>query len=404
VIDNDAWRDILLSATDLSTVVEIYGSDATPADNGFDPNDAIQCFAAASGITFMGVDYTRLITKIGNINRKISKVSNTASVEFSNLSGEISAFEFANGFEGLLMVIRLISRGSSVDQDTSQVLFTGRCEKPQSGNRKAFSITATWILGGLEVEIPRRKFVAEDQEGRVTTDPEFEGFEFMPQYGTVSYSVRVKRGGILGFFGFKKTVQKTLAYSSHSDLDANKSVPEIFGRSQILGTHIAYADVGSVIRIRTAFCEGEIEDIQNARSVQSLLALSATNYVETYGVTGAANAIAPTWPGAGNYSRTAGITGQCSNTAVDVDEPAPDIAAVILGRLMTVPDGSGDWVTSDTWTDNAAAHTRFVLTSDDYFKLDENWIEDADFYEAYQFNDENIIDRSLTDFVFVVAG
>lgn len=404
MIDNNAWRDILLSATDLSTVVEIYDSDATPADNGFDPNDAIQCFAAVAGITFMGVDYTRLITKIGSINRKITAEKNTATVEFSNLDNTAANFEFNNGFEGLIMVIRLISRASSVDQDTSQVLFTGRCEKPKSGNRKALSVTATWILGGLEVEIPRRKFVAEDQEGRVDTDPEFEGFEFMPQYGTVGYSVRVKRGGILGFFGFKKTVQKTLAYSSHSDLDSNKSVPEVLGRSQILLTHIAYIDVGSNIRIRSAACEGEIYDIQNARSVQSLLPLSATNYVETMGLVGAANAIAATWPGPGNYSRTAGIAGQCSNTAVDVDEPAPDIAAVILGRLMTIPDGSGDWVTTDEWTDNAAAHTRFVLTSDDYFKLDENWIEDPDFNEAYQFNDENIIDRSLTDFVFVVAG
>jgi hypothetical protein len=404
VIDNTAWAAILTSATDLSTVVEIYDSDQTPDDDGFDPNDAIQCFAAVAGIEFMGVEYSRLLSKIGNITRKISAEKNTAQVEFSNLTNEISDFEFEHGFEGLIMVIRLISRAQSVDQDTSQILFTGRCEKPTSGNRKSLSVTATWILGGLEVEIPRRKFSKEDQEGRVNTDPEFEGFEFMPQYGAVSYSVRVKRGGILGFFGFKKTVTKTLSYSSHSDLDANRPVPEIFGRSQILLTHIAYVDVGTNIRIRSAACEGPIEDIQNARAVQSLMPLSATNYLETYGLVGAANAIAPTWPGPGNYSRTAGITGQCSNSAVDVDEPAPDIAAVILGRLMTIPDSGGDWVLTDEWTDNASAHTRFVLTSPDYFRLDENWIHDGDFYEAYAFNDQNIIDRSLTDFVFATEG
>lgn len=404
MIDNPTWASILETAIDFSVVCEIYDTDAVPTVDGFDPNDAIDCFAAVSGVSFMGVDYKCLVKKFGNVNRTIGTQSNTASVEFSNLSNEISQFEFANGFDGLIKVIRLISRSNSTSLDLSQILFTGRCEKPTSGNKTSLSVKSNWIIGGLDVQIPRRKFAKEDQDGRVSTDPEFEGFLFMPQYGTVSYSVRVRRGGIAGFFGFKKTVQKTLSYSSHSDLDANRPVPEVLGRSQLLGLHIAYDDVGANIRIRTAFCEGPINDIKNARSVGSLMPLSATNYLETYGVSGAANAIGAAWVGPGNYSRTALITGQCSNSAVDVDEPAPDIVAVLEGRLMTIPDGSGDWVLDDEFSDNATAHTRFVLTSEDYFKLDVNWIEDADAYESYEYNNGLIVDRSLTDFVFGIEG
>lgn len=406
MIENTAWAAILASATDFSTVCEIYEADATPAANGFDPDDAIDCFAAATGVSFMGVDYKQLIKNFGRINRRISKESNTASVDFSNVSREIASFEFNHGFEGLIMVIRLISRSQSVDQDTSQILFTGRCEKPKSGNKTTLSVTATWILGGLEIQIPRRKFSPDDQEGRVPTDPNFEGFLFMPQEGSLSYSTREKRGGIAGLLGFKKTVRHTLQYSSHSDIDANRPVPEIFGRAQIKGIHIAYIDVGAELRMRTAFSEGPIEDIQNPRSVQSLLAILG-DYGVAYGVEGAGNEIFPAlplteWVGQGIYSRTALIIAHTNpGSEITVDDPAPDIVAVILGRLMTIPDGSGDWVLDGEWTDDGAAHTRFVLCSPDYFNLDANWIHEPDFTECYLFNNERIIDRSLSDFLFI---
>jgi hypothetical protein len=298
MLENDDLQNILATATDMSVVCEIYGADETPTVDGFDPDDAIGCFATISGITFAGVEYQRLVKSFGKINRKITAESNTATVEFSNVSREISTFEFNHGFEGLIMVIRLISRSLSTSLAKSEILFTGRCEKPKSGNKDSLSVSATWILGGQEVKIPRRKFAKEDPEGRVESDPEFEGFLFMPQYGTVSYSVRVKRGGILGIFGFKKTVQKTLAYSSHSDLDANKPIPEVLGRSQLLLTHIAYADVGTELRMRSAACEGEISDIQNLRAIETRLALIGDSSF-TPGSVGAANDLPGSvpWPG-----------------------------------------------------------------------------------------------------------
>jgi hypothetical protein len=133
------------------------------------------------------------------------------------------------------MVVRLFSRVSSDTLAKSQILFAGRCEKPGEGTKESLTVTASWVLGnqslgGQNVIIPRRKYTREDQEGRVDSDPEFEGFQFMPQQGVSSYQVQVKRGGILGFlFGGHKWITQTLAWSSYSDLDANKNVPEVFG-------------------------------------------------------------------------------------------------------------------------------------------------------------------------------
>lgn len=411
-IENAALEDILLTATDISTVCEIYASDAVPGDDGLDPEDAIECFAAVNGITFRGRNYKRLIKKFGRIKKTLRKEINSATVEFSNIDNQVSQFELnANssiaGFEGKILVIRLISRSRSIALTDSQILFTGRCEKPKTGNRQGLTVSAKFILGGgpTNVMIPRRKFSKEDPEGRVSSDPEFEGFLHIPQYGTVSYSVRQKRGGIAGFFGFKKTVTKTLQWSSYSDLDANKDVPEVFGRAQILAVIVAYADVGSNLQVRIVFCEGEIEGITGERSTDSTLPIHALDWFKFNGLVGTANGPDdPGWAGAnGLYSRSAGMRLKITNSAMDVTDPAPDIAAIILGRKMLTPDGSGDWVTT-AWTNNGAAHTRFVITSPDYFKLNAGWIDDNYFTGSFDFNAESIFNTSLSDFTFVDAG
>lgn len=413
MISNSAWQTILATASDFSTVVEIYGANATPTSSGFNPAAALGLYASVSGITFASQAYTRLIDSVDTINRTLTQQSNTASVTFSNVDRTISRFEFANGFEGLIMVIRLISRSLSTTLAKSQVLFTGRCQKPKSGDKDKLTVTADWILGGTTVLVPRRKYVPEDPEGRTSTDPEFEGFIFTTQYGTSTYSARRKRGGILGLFGFKKTVKYTLAYSSVSDLDSSNSVPEVFGRSQLVGTHIGYADVGSNIRVTTAFCEGPIVDISSndptypdrPRSSDSRMPFDGSaSYHESLGVAGAANNRDTGWIAPGYYSHTAYVRGAFLNSAVDAVEPPPDLIGIIQGRTMTVPDGTGAWVTTDTWSDNGAAHTYFLLTSPYYFNLNSAWIDEPEFYATYQYNDAKIVDRSLSDFLFIEAG
>lgn len=406
MIDNSALQTILETATDISIVCEIYSADAVPTEDGFDPADALDCFAAVEGITFAGQDYKKLVEKFGTVKRTITKEINSASVTFSNVSREISNFEFTNGFEGLIIVIRLLSRSQSVLLTDTQTLFAGRCEKPDSGDKDSLTVTAKFVLGSLDVSLPRRKFGPEDHEGRVQSDPEFEGFVIMPQAGSTTYSVRKRNpwgllAGLVGFFLFKKTVKKTLAWSSFSDVDASKSVPEIFGRAQILVTHISYEDVGDHLRVRSAACEGEIEGWSNVRSTDSTLPITFTAFLN--GLVGSLNGPDdPDIPAPGYYSRTAYMRCIIVNSTIDEVDPAPEIAAVILGRKMPIPT-AGVWGGS-SWTDNPAAHVRFLLTDPLYHNLDENWIDDDYFNECYDFNDELILDTSRSDFLFVDEG
>ena len=403
MIENAVLENILTSANDIAVVCEIYDADEVPGANGFDPADALDCFAKAAGIVFRTRNYKRLIRSFGSINRTITEKTNTASVTFDNLSREISDFEFNYGFEGLILVIRLISRSQSTGLSDSLVLFVGRCEQPKSGTKEKLTVTAEFILSSLDTEIPRRKFSPDDQEGRTPQDVLFEGFRFIPQYGTVTYNVRERRGGLLGLLGFKKTVTKTLQYSSYSDLDAERSVPEAFGRVQAPGTHVAYADAGTFFKMVTAFCEGQIQAYQNVRSVTPQFPIIGK--IERYGKAGGVgeqipNPTDPAFPGNGYYSRLAYCYLAANGSTLEVIEPAPDVAAVILAKLLTVPDGSGIWNITQ-WSDNPAAVVRFLLTSNYYYKLDPNWLDDDSFTEAFLFNDQLLFDYTYSDFLFV---
>lgn len=401
MIANAALQSILETASDISVVCEVYSADSVPTADGFDPEDALDCFAAVSGITFRTRDYRSLVQKFGSVKRTITKEINSASVTFSNITREISTFEFTNGFEGLILVIRLLSRSRSVALTDTQILFAGRCEKPDSGDKDALTVTAKFILGSLGVNIPRRKFGPEDHEGRVESDPEFEGFAYRQQYGTTTYPRKKSAGGIAGLLGFKKWVRQTLHWSSYSDIDANKSVPEIFGRAQILVTLIGAADVGDHLRFRGAVCEGEVEDF-TAYSTDSTLPITFTAYL--MGLVGTANGPDdPDIPGPGYYSRTAYMRAIIVNSDMEVTDAAPDVAAVVLGRKMMTP-GEDDVWDEYQWTDNPAAHARFLLTNEFYYKLDENWIDDDYATECYRFNDELILDTSRSDFLFVEEG
>jgi hypothetical protein len=406
MITNAALRDILLNTAEsrLSTVCEVYPAAAVPGADGFDPVDAIDCFAAVDGITFRTRDYKKLVADFGGIKRTIGDETNTASVTFSNSTREIAEFEFTNGFEGLILVVRQIHRGLSTLLSESLTLFAGSCDKPKSGSRKSLTVSARSILSGQSVIIPRRKFTKEDAKGREATDPEFEGFIVLPQTGSVLYTTREKRGGILGFFGFKKTVRHTLQWSSVSDDLSGKGVPVIFGYAQIMLTHVSYEDVGIAIRMKSAVCDGLIEDLINVRSLDTRLPLSSTSYAEFYGERGTANSLNQAWVTPGWFSRTAMLESQADNSAVDETDPAPDIVAIVKGLKLMTPDGSGDWVTKQ-WTDNPAAVLYYLLVGTDwgpdYYSLNESWLDIDSFNEVHRYNAEMIFDLSSSDYIFV---
>ena len=105
----------------------------------------------------------------------------------------------------------------------------------------------------------------------------------------------------------------------------------------------------------------------------------------------------------GNYSRTVVVRCQSSYSTIDRNDTAPDVAAVIVGRILTTPNGSGVWNTP-AWTNNATAIAREIITSPYYFKLNSAWVDDAELYTCWQYNAALIISRSLSDYTFLKAG
>lgn len=410
----DATIVAVAAATDHSVVVEFYAADQAPGATGFDPGDALKRFSAIAGLEFAGETYTQLVRSIGRMRRTTAETSNSLQVTLDNLTREASQFEFATGFEGLIVVVRLISRSLSTSLSRSIILFTGRCDKPTSGTRDALSVTAKQILHSVDLIVPRRKYSPIDSEGRTPDNKDFDGFPYMPQQnaGTTTYSARERRGGLLGFLGFKKTVTKTLQYSSFSDLDAERYVPIILGRAQVAGTHLAYADVGTRVRMTTAFAEGAIESFDTYRTDDARFIISGTvhkrfGYPADLGPTPYEQIPVPNaqWIGNGYYARTAMFFCEAGGTSIDQVDPAPNIIIIALGLRVTVPI-AGVWTTVDSWdaaakwSDNAAAHVRWLLTSPDFYRLDDNWIDDDSFSAAYDYNDEILFDTSFSDIIF----
>lgn len=412
----DATLEAVVTSEDTSLLVEIYPADITPDATGFDPADALLLYSTIDGLTFAGEIYTRLIRSVGRIKRSIGEESNTFQVTFDNADqdypNEPANFELDTtlGFEGKVLVVRLISRSLSVGETSSLILFVGRCEKPKSGSRESVSVTATQIFAAIDTDIPRRKFTAQDESGKHPSDPNFEGFPFAVQYGVTTYSERKKSGGFFGLFSGWKTKRATLAYSSFSDLDAEKCLPFAWGRVQIMGTHVAYADIGTGIRATTMMMEGPIETLMNFRTDDSRFNIFLP--VSTYfgyeaggGPVGHEQVPNPdvTWPGRGYYANSAyGYLGIGGTNIDEVDE-APGIICVALATRGLTPDSSGDWVTT-SWNDDGAALTRHVLTDPHYGKLASGWIHDASFYEGWNFHKEPIFDTSYADVIFLPAA
>lgn len=198
-------------------------------------------------------------------------------------------------------------------------------------------------------------------------------------------------------------MRHTIQWSSYSNLDANKSVPEVLGAAQMLGALVGAVDTGPQVRMRVAFTEGEIDGFVNVRSTEDAFPLNLTSYAEMLGKIGALNIDDPAWVGPGNYSRTSMIRCQVDNSALDVEDAAPDVAAVIRGRLLEIPNTSNVW-SGSVWSDDAAAHIRFLYTAPNYCNLNEAWIDDDSFGDSFWFNNEYIFNSEVSDFTFVDEG
>jgi uncharacterized protein YjlB len=281
-------------------------------------------------------------------------------------------------------------------------LFTGKCKKPEEFSKadESVKIAVEQILNGVEINIPRRTLSINDPEGRAPSDPLFEGFRYTPREGSVSFSERVRRGGILGMLGFRRNVQRTLQWSSHSDATTNTVLPLVLGRAQMQLINFASADTGREIQFLAIACEGPVAGFVNLRSVTPGLTLFV--FAEKLGFTGGTgtqiNDDVP-FIASGIYSRTAYVRAKATGTAIDVDDAAPDTVGIVLGFAeIPIPDETGA-ITRYGFSDNGVLQARWILGNKNFFGLDDAWFDDAEHFKEAAYCDHILVDQAHSDLV-----
>lgn len=387
--------------------MEIYPNNVTPGVNGFNPASASLRIANKT-LTFLGNSYARHIKRVGRTNRTITEKFNTVSVDLDNHpvpagsdNRPMAAFVLGNPLEGMFMVVRIVSRAftpsSLLD---SFVAFTGKCEKTFDANSNTITISAKQYIGSVEQETPWRTFDPEDEEGRLITDPEYEGFPFAPTNITVQYSERVPRGGFLGALGFKKTVDRTKNYTSQKEAQDDQVVPLILGRANAKLIPITSLDVGGAINSIMAASEGPILQWFDHRVLTPGFNGPFGAYYRLGYPGGTQDQFPLTAAEGGNfyagnsyYSNTAWTAFFVNGTEVSIQEPAPESAAIIMGMVIDMPDASGDFNLTG-WSDNPAFITRWAMTHEDVLNLDPAFINDPQCIKTACYCDYPVLDMT----------
>ncbi len=404
VIDIDAR----VTPRNLVDLYELYSTDAVPGVDGFDPADAIETFAAEE-ITWNGIAYRRELISRGDITRNFGEKTNTVTLTFSNISRYLATLAQTQQIEGLMLVIRCVVPSVT---DDSIVLFVGRCDKPSDIDKKTFSLTARQDFGNINQEIPPRVFAAEDPNGRVPSDPLYEGFRILPLSGlTPPEKVKVPSTSFFGrLFGKTKTELRTQQWSSLDDTPYGSVVPMVLGRCQMEAIPIFFADIGFFLIIVAVLSEGRIDSISNTTLQDKRFTIQTErDAFGDLGGTGTNNYdVNPSdYPeGAihhGYLSRTAYIVlSMKGSTLEDVDDP-PVITSLVRGVQVPLPDSSGDY-TDQGWSDNPVHIARFILTDPRLVNIDSAFMEDAVNYLTGIHCDEPLIDDSNSEVSLIPAA
>ena len=406
-ISTELYEALALPAQPLNLLMELYDPDEVPTANGFNPDNAVLRLADTQVADFLGNEYDRYITDCGKINRTITSKFNTVSVTLDNHDRTMAEFVLTNDIEGMFLVLRLISRAiTATALDDSLVIFVGKCDAVFDADNDSVVVSARQYIGSTEEEIPWRTCDPDDELGRLTTDVLFEGFLFRARPATITAQERVRRGGFLGLLGFKKTVTRTLQYTTKQGVEVEKSVPFILGRAQAQLIPIAYVDVGGQINAIFLASEGPIKKFFDLRIITSGFRFASVSDGNPnvdqfrYGYDGNTNGQVPFLdnltggiPANGYYSRSAMFSTAFYGTDVLQDDPAPDVICVLMGSLIDLPDDNGDFTISE-WNDNPAYQTRFVLTHPRIFNLDPVFINDPQCIKTACYCDDPVLDET----------
>ncbi len=421
---------------DLVCLVEFYPSTYFPTVHGFEPPSAIARFATETCSfqldgTVGPASYYREALSMPSLSRNLGKQSNSCTVRFSNVSRRLATFVLTNDVEGMRMIVRIVSRANLLADfgagNNGWVLFVGRCGLPEGFDRKDASITAKQDLGQIEAQIPPATFEkdcilefkgrdclrnilladhsAEYQAGLTCNKTvgqclEYDNLEARQGIQIVqiegSFIHRPHEGFFAKLIGLltpgsgKRRIR--VGSSIEDGTPYGKARPIVLGRWQMSGIPLQFQDIGTSINFLMAFAHGPIGGYANIRNntIGFTQPIGVTEHYGNYG--GEANQLADTvFPQHGFFSRLAYITGYVNGSDIAVEEPAPDISAIVKGistgqlvngsYLNRLGTGTvyGETVQYSTvfgsWTDNPVEQVRFVLTDGSLLNLGDTWID-----------------------------
>lgn len=408
----------------LIDLYEFYDHDAVPGATGFDPADALERFAAEE-ITWNGLAYRREIRGDGQGRSDIVKAKgeklNTVTINFSNISRYMATWAQTQNIEGMIVVIRCVSPSVT---DDSIVLFTGKAGKPSDIDKEAFTLSCEQYFGDINVIVPPRRFENSDPEGRLPSDPLYEGIDLVAIAGSVTFPQIVPTDSRIGrLFGRRRVTYRTEQWSSTDATPMNTVIPEHFGRVQVKLIDLANADKGSHVGYLKVVGNGRLDAVTQLRSrtrgmsdpICSFANPPAPGVVHLGdpGGTGTnnGNTCQADLAGGRFFSGLSYIEGASAGVdangnivalGLDVADSVPDITALVRGKRIPLPDGSGVYGAA-AWTDNPVHMTRFALTNPEWLNINPAFMEDPVNYRTSLHCDEPIIDNSGSQ-VIVIPG
>ncbi len=398
---------------DLVDLYEFYDHDYVPGINGFDPADAIEKFAAEE-ITWNTLAYRRELKDRSDIVRNMGEKTNNVTLNFSNINRYMATFAQTRNIEGMFLVIRCVAPSVT---DDSLVLFVGRCDKPSDIDKGSFTLQAHQDFGNINQTVPPDKFQADDPEGRLPSDPLFEGIPFNAVAGSNSFPVVEPSTSFFGrLFGRRKTVQKTEQWSSNDNTPLGQVQAECFGRVQMQLIPIAWADKGTHIGALLFACKGPIAGIDNIKTrtegwgdpVCNFNGVPPGVHLGDAGGTGTntGNTCQPDLGAGLLFSHSAYVDGAMlapdPEAAIAIKDEPPTITAIIRGRIMSLPNSSGVYSLSG-WSDNPVHIARFILTSAKWVNINPAFMEDAVLWRTAQHCDYPLIDNTNTQVIPIVG-
>lgn len=391
----------------LLDLFEFYESDYVPGAGGFDPAEAVQSFAAQE-ITWSGIVYRRSVISRGDISRNMGEKTNSVTIVFSNIDRYVATWAENQQIEGLLCVIRCVSPDV---EDDSLVLFVGRCDKPSDIDKTQFSLSVRQDFGNINVTVPPRKFTAEDPDGRLPSDPLFKGINFHIVFGTNTFPVvGPARNLFARLIGQRDTTQGFKQWSSVDGTPYGRVIPELFGRCQMEFIPFAWADKGEFVTYLIAAWNGRGLAMENIKTRTEGFSdpfnlpgpIPAVVHLGDPGGTGTntGNTNQADLGGGGMFSDLGYIEGASTGSAPDATDDPPVVTYLGFGRLVPLPDDSGDYVLED-WTDNPVHITRFILTEPDFVNINAGFMEDAVNYLTALHCDTPLIDETNDELIVV---